>query len=552
MEWLATTIIIVALTWLIAMIMYVRSKSPIDLAFVIVVTIIGIVWTYMWIQDLSRHSRQSRQSSNHENFVDWNNFVDLVNIDPSDPAAAASVEAYAFLQDNYNEHLTPIATGLTVYYSAFSKASFPDPSTAMWYNISPFFRTAGSTRICPDVRIEDTHIKMSLVPTYSRDEGMHIGNITLTGAACNKLGIKASASFSYFMMLSVMELPSEGEQHELAKIYAHTKDINGISVILENVGGNMTLTVTFGEQVVADNHVLTSVTLRKPMLIIVNKNLQDMTVATFANLDSADILALRTESVKQLPTSSASDIVEVEFSNKEMSVNSGKKLMLNMHAMGFYRAALSTSKQNDLSVYLAKEYAKMSKYMQQLGSTMLALQQRVIDIKSCKFDQTTCDACKSVTDWSNMSLALSQATDTCLTSIHTFCTANPEHSFCACWNTDNPAASTSKCENFVKIFSTAGSGSESTSTIGVDDIDKDTLAVIRDKYNLCPCDQVGQCSKDALAPISSPSLKDVRPFLLKIDPNQWTINMDDVEAYNNLQIENPAVGDIPKEMLLMT
>ena len=542
MEWLATTLIIIALIWLIAMIMYMRSKSPADLALVVAVTVMGITWSYMWLQRLSVSAPQ-------ENFVDWNNFVELVNIDPSDPAAAASVEAYAFLQDNYNEHLTPIATGLTVYYSAFSKASFPDPSTAMWYNISPFFRTEGSTRICPDVRIEDTHVKMSLVPTYSRDEGLHIGNITLTGAPSNKLGVKASASFSYFMMLSVMELPVEGQQYELTKIYAHTKDINGISVILENVGGNLALTVTFGDQVIADKHALQSVVLRKPMLIIINKNLQDMTVATFANLDSADILALRTESVKQLPAANATD---VEFSNKEMTVNSGKKLMLNIHAMGFYRAALSTSKQNDLSVYLAKEYAKMSKYMQQLGSTMLALQQRVIDIKSCKFDQTTCDVCKSVTDWSNMSTVLSTATDTCLESIHTFCTANPEHTFCACWNTENPAASTSKCENFVKIF--ANAGTTSSKGKGVDDIEKidaDTLAVIQEKYNLCPCDQA--CQKDSKdAVVNGPSLKDVRPFLLKVDPNQWSINMDDVEAYNNMQIENPSVGDIPKEMLLVS
>ena len=511
---------------LLALYATIKTKNPLD-ASLLALTFVILLAILIAKQNKTKNTLQKGQ----EHYVDWNNFVELVN-----PNTSNLSEPYAFLQDTYNETLLPIASGLTLYYSVFSKDSYTADSTN-WYNISPFFNNVSTKKLCPDVKFEETHLTLATVPTFARDEGIHIGSNTIRGVPCNKLGITAANSFTTFLMFSIMELPQDQQVLPLIKVFAHTMNINGFTIEIGNKGGKPTVSVFFGNETVAKDLTLDDVILKKPLLLVLNKNLQDVSVVFYSNLEAADVLMLRKEKSVQL-TAPAND---VEFSNKPFEINRDKSLLLNMHAMGFYRVSLTTSKQNDVAVYLAKEHLKMTKYMQQLGNTLLTLQQKAEDAKQCKFDLETCGLCKSVTDWSNIAAVATSANDPCLEAIDKFCSANPEHAFCSCWNTENPVSQSATCQRFVNLFR------PNPAIQDIDNIDPDTLSVIREKYKLCKCDNTSSSTNHKGDVVSLPTK---RTHTIAINMTDWPISESDIGIFEKIGIDNPYVKDAPMELTL--
>ena len=58
-------------------------------------------------------------------------------------------------------------------------------------------------------------------------------------------------------------------------------------------------------------------------------------------------------------------------------------------------------------------------------------------MRKCPYDAIVCKACDSVGDWTNIDNIIA-ANDMCKTEVHKFCSENPGHPKCACWNANNP------------------------------------------------------------------------------------------------------------------
>jgi hypothetical protein len=121
-----------------------------------------------------------------------------------------------------------------------------------------------------------------------------------------------------------------------------------------------------------------------------------------------------------------------------------------------------------------------------------------------------------------MNNILTNASTTCLQSIDQYCKTNStNNSLCACWNPNNPISTTETCKNFRSIFS-------GVKLYSLDNIDANTLDIIKKKNNLCDCGNMN-------APVTTPPVK-IKPVVIpapKLLDTFYSINASDIDVYNS-------------------
>ena len=128
------------------------------------------------------------------------------------------------------------------------------------------------------------------------------------------------------------------------------------------------------------------------------------------------------------------------FSNVNMKINGAANWPANLVAFGVFDYALGQSDIGDLWEHYKSILAQYDPQAQALAKAKTALEQAV----SCPYDAATCSACGGITDWSAASDSLfsgGSSSAACLSSINSYCTANPTASRCSCWNKSNPSYS---------------------------------------------------------------------------------------------------------------
>ena len=444
---------------------------------------------------------------------------------------SSSIIQYA-KSDKYNEDLTTIAQGLTIYYSAFSYNSYPRNGKT-WYNISTFFNKLKNVS-CPDVTLDDTNAMFSeSSANFSRENGFSFGSGVIIGPKAFQLGIAGNQSFTIFMTLTInaFDIHSDKQSvYELLRLPANTLNNNGINISftpnIAEIGGmyGTNMMVSYGTQrayasnAASGNQLIMINPAYTYLLVLVKDNL-DISLFMYPNIDNVSTSSTNTMTLIKGWKVDPSE--EVLFSNKECIVNEYRNIYGRIYNMGFYNRALDDNMISSIFLHTQSELQKSNQVLSNLANQIAQLQSQLDQAKACPFDQPTCDACQNIADWTNTAHVISSGDNDCHDAINTYCKANIRDPVCACWNPSNPLSQTQECKNFVSIF---------TKTLS-----EDTISNVRKTY--CNNDTTAASAAAQNKLLTSTTVMKRKDLLLNIDDN-YNVNQTDMDAYNQFVLPN--------------
>lgn len=149
------------------------------------------------------------------------------------------------------------------------------------------------------------------------------------------------------------------------------------------------------------------------------------------------------------------------YSNQQVVINPGQIIAGNIMSFGMFDVALVTQDEASICSHYHDLLLQQNPTMQ----SALAGAAAATLLQACPYDQATCDACASVTSWADMFKVMSGGA-ACLTAIDTFCTANPTHVGCECYNPATITTLSVSSRNACQAMQSAFSGSSSTLCAG--------------------------------------------------------------------------------------
>ena len=141
----------------------------------------------------------------------------------------------------------------------------------------------------------------------------------------------------------------------------------------------------------------------------------------------------------------------MRLANVDATLNGRGNWNANLLAFAAYPRRLG-----DLEV--AAAYAHFSSALLQFDPEHLRLAGLLADAakaRSCPFDPATCGACGGVKDWSAAADSVVTQGTECLRAIDRFCSANPQHPRCTCWDLANPEYGGTGCTYYRTVFNGA-------------------------------------------------------------------------------------------------
>lgn len=424
-----------------------------------------------------------------------------------------------------NEDINSFSRNLTIYYSAFSKISYPH-NTKRWLNISPYF--SSPQNICPDIKIQDTNAEFSDIPSYSPDNGFALGLNKITGPMSHQLGINANDSFSIFFSMSFNEfLQNEPNDLILLKLYANTETNNGLSMVINKdytIQSNGTVllngTLSFGNQ--TETLAIPQITPEYIYLFVIIKQGHNLIINMYPNVGDLSSTYSRYSTLGTFQVNG-----DVLLSNKEMIINNNKNLQAHIFNFGIYNKAITTQTISAIYTNLQTQIQKYSQVLQDLNSAISKLNKKIEDIKKCPYDDNVCKTCNNIKDWTNMTNIILNASPECLSAINEYCSKNPGKEICSCWNPSNVLSQTSACKSYTSIFNGG-------KCITPDNLDSNTLDIIKSKYKFCNCVDI---EKSKITPVVVP-----KP---KIINQSFNVNSTDIDLYNSLPIHGKGILNNP-------
>ena len=339
--------------------------------------------------------------------------------------------------------------GLAVFVTAFSAQSYSG-SGKTWRNIAlPTPVGAGDRQSCPDSKNDSRDFAFSTVPSFKPDSGFTTSSNPLVGPMCHMLGIDANQPFSISLVFQPSgDLPRD-EDVELVALYANTKGNNGVRLSLRStdameasgrLAAKMTLQIGTAEASsgafafdARRRYIVTAIRDRVGAKVLV----VDLDAPTYA-------------STQVLGDNSAAGVGEaIRLSNVEMQINPGGKWNVMLASVLLYGRALGEMDVGALYVHFRAKY----QHFDPAAQRMAALEAARRKATECPFDAKTCAACGEVKDWSSSSDGAITAGKDCTSAIHLFCTANPKHPRCTCWDPDGKAYATTACQAYRGAFS---------------------------------------------------------------------------------------------------
>ena len=506
-----------------------NNKHSIVFIFDIVCSIIVlfiIIWLFL-----------KKKSNEHfdTNTVNLDKILSIIGVQNNTSLTMSEVTSN-IINSNYNEDLSNINLGLTLFYSAFSTNSYPS-SSKIWYNMSTYF--ANPQNACPDVQQSDTNMTFTQTPSYSRENGFGIGNNSITGPKSHKTGLSGNSSYTIFFMMNFKSFNDNTNNYEILKLFGNTINNNGLALFI-NKDSVASIASTFAVNITI-NIGTQSIQCTDPSTglytIIINpnhtymfafiKNDNSLSFIMYPNIDNLTSNAQTRLILMDNQTISNEDVL---FSNKEFVINRFLNIQGSLYTFGTFNRALDENSITLLYLHMQSELQKTSQILQNLATQIQALQNKIDLSKSCPYDSTVCTPCSSVKDWTNMNNVILNGNSNCLTSINNFCNTNPENDLCVCWNDNNLMSKTVQCQNYVNIFNT-------TKSFTAENIDHETLLQIKEKQNLCDCGDIDKISQMLSKQITKPKPIDNRPNIV-LDASKYEANPDDITLYNSGGITN--------------
>jgi len=529
-EQLILGIVIILLS--IGMTVFAIAKKPFSNFIDYIIAFLGVLLVLLATTNMT-------MCNNVENFTDTSTGIGrMLSVLSIKNAATTAISGSTLTQGSqstnaYNENLNLFVRNLTVYYSAFSSASFPN-SNRRWFNISPYFSSPQS--VCPDVSMDDTSMFFLEIPSYSRDNGFSLGVNKIIGPQSYQLGFSANDAFTMFFTLKFNEFAASDDILEIFKFFANTSTNNGMSLYINNdysvnnEVAHINMFFTFG----TFNWPLTlkSINMAYVYFFVITKSGHNIAINVYPNIGDISSSPSFSTQVLKATIDPSTDIL---LSNKEMVMNSYQNLQANIFNFGIYNRDIPDHTIADLYTNIQTEIQKSNQLLLDLAATITNLQNQLASQGQCPYDTTTCGVCSGIADWTNISSIILGATPDCLAAINSYCTKHPTSTICSCWNPQNILSKTDQCRNYVGIFS-------GKSCVTSDSVDPQTLAVIKQKYALCDCGSVAAGaggSKSAPGGSASastlvPSAKAIIVPAPKLIDNVFNYNATDVDLYNSI------------------
>jgi hypothetical protein len=324
------------------------------------------------------------------------------------------------------------------------------------------------------------------------------------------LGITGSR-YTIFAMVKFSGLNNGGTNNdiEIFKVSANTpSNLNGIRLFIkgDNVeprpsgtGAVVNMYVQLGSnepylcQTTSSSGI--EIQYNKPYLFIISNNNSTigMYMYTADSVNKTDIL--------NMPLTGQNTVTA--FSNEPLKINQNRNLNGNIYAFGIYSLVVNDISMGNLRTHLFNLIRSSDVAITTLTEQIDTLNSTVQQMRSCPMDAATCEACKSVTDWTNINNLLTTTDTNCHAAISAFCKANPSHGFCTCWNSNSSSYSSGHCKGFRGIF-------EGQTCSDIRELSKSDILAVKARYTLCDCGTEGGTSlkltPTQLTPLTVPDI----------------------------------------------
>lgn len=392
-----------------------------------------------------------------------------------------------FVQDN-NENIAYISNNLTIYYSVFSDSSYNHAQgnqgdLKKWYNISAYFKQTEMSS-CSSMRFNESHMNFFNNPTYSRGDGIMLGNNYITGPMSYTLGISGNTQYSIFIFIKFMSISQSDSDIELFNVFGNNNTgirlymtgNNTDSAVSGISGCNMYLAIGSNEplQCIKDGSRNAMFQHNKSYLFIMTNNNSNIRLSLYDSLNNNKMDLINAPVTNQM--------YNVSFSNENMVINKNQNLNGNIYAFGVYKKVLTDNDMLNVQSHLFSQIQVLDPVVVEKERVIETLKSDITNIKACPYDQETCIQCNSVTDWTNINAVMTTKDSQCLDAINKFCSKNPSHYMCKCWNSNDNSYTSNQCTNYRNIFT-------DTSCVDIGNMNKVELSKIKSQYSLCGCQE---------------------------------------------------------------
>ena len=326
---------------------------------------------------------------------------------------------------------------LALLYTALGGKDSYSPGSRVWKNTAPPPTVSTSVKAsCID---DDRNIEFSEKPTYEPGKGIMMRHTAGKGPLSHVLDIDLNNSFSVCVVYHTRA--GDNPNGSVLQLFANTSNNNGLHIYRES--GTMNLQFGAlnpvslqedGDAEAADQYVL---------LVITRDSSTSKVRAVSIDLKVADYVDRQTELANlQVPGDA-----RVPLSNKAVSINGDAKWNVDLLELRFTRAYMSN---RDIQTYAETIREKLDNY-DPAKQRLKSLETRIQQMSQCPYDKNTCAVCGGVQDWTNDSLPALTGGQQCLSAINRFCSSNPTHDKCKCWDATNAEYDTA-CRTYRAIY----------------------------------------------------------------------------------------------------
>lgn len=302
---------------------------------------------------------------------------------------------------------------------------------------------------CSDNKNDSRDFVFSSTPSFKPDSGFATSMNPLVGPMCHMLGIDANQPFSISLVFQPSgDLPREDDV-ELVALYANTKNNNGMRLAMRSkdamdASGRLTAKITMQIGTAEASSGSFAFDARRRYLVSAIRD------RVGAKVMVVDLDAPSYASTQVLGDNSTAGVGEaIRLSNVEMQVNSGGKWNAMLASVLLYGRALGEMDMGALYGHFRAKYQQFDPSAQRLAAIEAARRKAT----ECPFDARTCSVCGDVKDWGSSSDGAITAGHDCTSAIHLFCTSNPKHPRCTCWDPEGKPYATAACQAYRGAFS---------------------------------------------------------------------------------------------------
>jgi hypothetical protein len=366
------------------------------------------------------------------------------------------------------EDYSSIARNLVQYFTIYDDASYKD-GRKTWQSLVK----NNEQKDC------DTRLLFSKYPSFFLQNGISLFDNIVKGPLSNTTGIKFGKPFTVCIAFIPGQLVKSDEGNiEIIKSYANTSNNNGYSLYIPRSSITTDGGANFGSLFFqfADNEPVACKLSAKDDKI----NFPINTLCFFVIVRTSDKVRVlymnekedKVNELASIPTTAT----DATFSNKQMYVNRFGNWNANLLNIAMYNSNLDDIAVLKYYMYIKDLYTKYNNpaYLETVAKFEEAMN-KAKELRSCPFPIPVCKSCSTIKDWSNMNDILN-APSKCKKEIGNFCSKNPEHSFCYCWDKSNSKYESQTCQLMRAMFSgNPGSLCQSMCNVAISNNDNVTL-----------------------------------------------------------------------------